>query len=96
MATGGADAPEDVLGGLEATMNLKWKSRNKIVFLIADSPQHGARFHDMCPSRDNHFKVEPRGLHVEGILNKMKELKLKYYFGRINKTTDKMIAEFKR
>ena len=44
VATGGADAPEDVFGGLEATMDLNWKSRNRIIFHIADSPQHGARY----------------------------------------------------
>ena len=55
-----------------------------------------SRFHDLCPSRDNHFKVEPRGLNIEDLITKMKDLQLKYYFGRINKTTDKMINEFKR
>ena len=35
-ATGGGDAPEDVLGGLEATIALTWSSKNRIVFHIGD------------------------------------------------------------
>ena len=55
-ATGGGDAPEDVLGGLEAVVNLAWSSASKVVFHIGDAPQHGERFHDMGPSGDTQFE----------------------------------------
>ena len=35
--------PEDVLGALEETINLKWTSDHKIIFHIADYPHHGKR-----------------------------------------------------
>lgn len=50
----------------------------------------------MCPSRDNHYKIEPRGLKADDVLRDLKNTKLKYYFGKINSTTDKMIKEFKK
>jgi hypothetical protein len=33
---------------------------------------------------------------VENLLNKLKELKVKYFFGKIKRTTDAMIKEFCR
>ena len=94
-AKGGGDAPEDVLGGLEATLALSWSSKNRIVFHIGDSPQHGERFHNFSASRDKYYSSEPRGLAAESLLSKIKSTKIVYYFGKINDTTDKMINEFK-
>ena len=54
-ATGGGDAPEDVLGGLEAAVNLAWSSANKVIFHVGDSPQHGPRFHNFGPGGDSHL-----------------------------------------
>ena len=45
-ANGGDDAPEDVLGGLEAVLNLGWSNPNKVLIHIGDAPQHGEEFHD--------------------------------------------------
>ena len=94
-ATGGGDAPEDVLGGLEATIALTWSSKNRIVFHIGDSPQHGERFHNYGPSGDSYYGSDPRGLKAEDILSQIKQMNIIYFFGKINDTTDKMIYEFK-
>ena len=95
ISTGNSDYTEDVFGGLEAIINLNWSYPNRIVFHIADAPQHGSRFHDLSRKNDNYYDVdEPRGLIVEKLLLSMKRKNLNYYFGRITKHTDKMIQEF--
>ena len=92
-ATGGGDAPEDVLGGLEAALNLTWSSASKVIFHIGDAPQHGARFHDL--GGDSHPGPEPRGLVVEALFRTMSQIGVKYYFGKVNNSTDKMFDVFK-
>ena len=96
IAEGGDDAPEDVLGGIEAAVNLGWCSKNKVLFHIGDAPQHGPRFHDMGKSFDNYFDCEPRGLQVEDLFDSINKMKVKYFFAKINDSTDKMIREFKQ
>eukprot|EP00092_Neocalanus_flemingeri_P012286 GFUD01013244.1.p1 GENE.GFUD01013244.1~~GFUD01013244.1.p1 ORF type:complete len:679 (-),score=176.64 GFUD01013244.1:244-2280(-) len=93
-ATGGADAPEDVLGGLEAVINLAWSSASKVVFHVGDAPQHGEQFHDFGSNGDSYYSVEPSGLHVEDLFKNMKQIGLKYFFGKINNSTDKMFKVF--
>ena len=95
-ATGGDDGPEDVLGGLEAAINLKWSSKNKVLIHVGDAPQHGPRFHDFGPTADKFFYKEPRGLKVENLLDNIKCLNIKYYFAKINGSTDKMVKEFNK
>ena len=93
-ATGGDDGPEDVLGGLEAAINLKWSSKNKVLIHVGDAPQHGPRFHDFGATEDDFFHEEPRGLNVEKIFDEIKSLNIKYFFTKINSSTDKMVKEF--
>ena len=93
-ATGGDDGPEDVLGGIEAAINLKWSSKNKVLIHIGDAPQHGPHFHDFGATADNFFHEEPRGLNVENLLDDIKSLNIKYFFAKINNSTDKMVKEF--
>ena len=95
-ATGGGDEPEDVLGGIEAAVNLGWCSKNKVLFHTGDAPQHGARFHDMGGTADNYFDCEPRGLQVEDLFDSINKMKIKYFFAKINESTNKMIKEFKQ
>jgi hypothetical protein len=42
-AFGGADACEDIFGGLEEVTKLDWISPNRILIHVADAPQHGSR-----------------------------------------------------
>ena len=93
-ACGGDDTTEDVLGGLEKVGELNWSSNIKVLIHIADAPQHGQRFHNLGKMADNYFDIEPRGLKAEEIVCKIKEKKIKYFFVKINGSTDKMIKEF--
>ena len=93
-ATGGGDRAEDVLGGLEAVTKLKWSCKNKVLIHVADAPQHGRRFHDLGKKADRYYDKEPRGLNTENLLDKIKHLNVKYFFAKINNSTDKMIKEF--
>eukprot|EP01083_Nonionella_stella_P091459 255718_1 len=43
---GGGDRCEDVLGGLQASVHLKWQSPTKVLFHICDDPPHGLQFHE--------------------------------------------------
>ena len=95
-ATGGGDAPEDVLGGLEAAVNLAWSSASKVIFHVGDSPQHGSRFHNFGPGGDSHYGADPRGLVAEDLFRSMKQIGVKYFFGKVNNSTDKMFAEFQK
>jgi hypothetical protein len=62
-ANGGGDAPEDVQGGLNQALNMKWTpSSIKQLFLICDAPGHGK---DICDSHDNHPKGSPDGLKIQ-------------------------------
>ena len=79
-ATGGGDAPEDVLGGLEAAVNLAWSSASKVIFHVGDSPQHGPRFHDLGPGGDNYYGADPRGLVPEDLFMRMKQIGVRYVF----------------
>lgn len=93
-ASGGGDTPEDVLGGLMHTTGLAWPSHagTRIVFHIGDAPPHGTRYYsggdDSLPS--GHPSDKP----PEHIFRLMKQLNITYYFGKINSSCDKMIAEF--
>ena len=91
-AKGGGDAPEDVLGGLEATINLAWSSGSKVIFHIGDAPQHGSRFHDL--GGDSHPGDDPRGLKAEDLFRNLKQIGVRYFFGKINNSTDKMFKVF--
>ena len=93
-ATGGGDRAEDVLGGLEAVTNLTWTCKNKVLIHVGDAPQHGPRFHDLGKKADRYYDKEPRGLKVENLLDKIKLLNVKYFFAKINSSTDKMVNEF--
>lgn len=47
-AEGGRDVAEDVLGGLNKAITLKWspEAATKVIFHIADAPAHGAEFNN--------------------------------------------------
>ena len=45
---------------------------------------------------DDYYYAEPRGLLAADLLESMRRKNIKYYFGKINNSTDKMITEFRR
>ena len=92
-AGGGGDDAEDVFGGLEQVGDLKWSAPTRIVFHVADAPCHGSKFHDGVG--DSYPNGDPRGRRAEDLLNKLEQLQVKYWFAKLNNTTDKMVAMFR-
>lgn len=64
------------------------------MFHIGDAPCHGTQFHESSIV-DDHPDGDPRGLKIEDLLSKIQELKIIYWFAKLNDTTDKMIEEFR-
>ena len=101
--SGGGDEAEDVLGGLDATLtDLDWDGAHvKLLFHIADSPHHGALFHDSmgCGDSHPHLEASPRPYNL--ILADYADRKIDYCFalvrshGRGVVTTKKMANLFK-
>ena len=60
---------------------------------LGDAPHHGKRFNNLSPGADNYYNSQPRVIHIENLLNKIKQMKIKYFFGKINESTDKMIND---
>ena len=55
------------------------------------------RFNGGC--EDNYAKYndkDPRGLKIEDLIDGLKRLGINYFFGQINKSTNAMIAEFRK
>ncbi|PON20201.1 hypothetical protein TGAM01_v210922 [Trichoderma gamsii] len=95
-ATGGADAPEDVLGGIRQSLNAEWKHPTRCIIHIADAPPHGCTLHDLGRGSDTYAKPgsEPHHLTYEILLKQMIELNINYTLLRINNTTDRMAFTF--
>ncbi|CAB5385036.1 unnamed protein product [Rhizophagus irregularis] len=92
-AKGGGDAPEDVLGGLDAATNkMKWSHRTRILLHLGDAPPHGRRFTNKS---DSYPDGDPNGLTAEGVLKNLQSEEILYYFGKITNQTDKMIDVFR-
>ena len=93
-AGGGGDTPEDVLGGLDASINrMTWRNDIRVLLHVCDCPAHGTRFNDLD---DDFPDGEPHGLTAEGVLENMRSARIRYFFGKITTYTDKMIDEFHR
>jgi hypothetical protein len=92
-ATGGGDAPEDVLGGLDAAINkMAWSHRTRVLLHLGDAPPHGRRF---TSARDTYPDGDPNGLTAESVLENIQSEEILYYFGKITRQTDKMIKIFR-
>jgi hypothetical protein len=66
--TGGEDACEDIATALERALKLDWSSDLNYVYLIADAPPHGRRYHtadmnDYYPSDDKMKLIEKLATH---------------------------------
>ncbi|PKC02902.1 hypothetical protein RhiirA5_452856 [Rhizophagus irregularis] len=91
-ATGGGDAPEDVLGGLNAAVTrLTWRSPTRVLLHIGDCPPHGRRFTGLL---DDYPDGDPNGLTAEQVLREMRSAGIYYFFGKITEYTETMTEEF--
>jgi hypothetical protein len=94
-ASGGGDGPEDICGGLQKASQLNWTSPAKYIFIIADCPCHGKKYHDMS---DNFPNGDPLGMIPEKQLEELMKPDGKYgtsgvsvTFVRTGTATDKMV-----
>ncbi len=89
-AEGGGDGPEDICGGLREASALSWEGSSKHLFLIADAPCHGCKYHtegDTFPDGD------PTGLEPEKQLEHlMRTQEVTCKFLKLNNITDKMMT----
>ncbi len=93
-ARDGADAPEDVHGALHRALQMDWGvggSMTRVLVHIADAPCHGTKYHACA---DDYPGGDPHGLQSQELLLGLKQLGVCYQFGRINGSTDRMIALF--
>jgi Alpha-kinase family/von Willebrand factor type A domain len=95
-ATGGADTPEDVLGGIRQALNATWMHQTRCMIHIADAPPHGRPLHDMTDSEDTYANPgsEPHGLTHTSLLRQMIKLQINYALLRITSYTDRMALMF--
>jgi len=90
-ASGGGDTPEDVLGGIQQALSLKWNSSARFLVLIADAPCHGKEYHT-CD--DSYPAGCPLGLKPEKVLRQMRDQQINLLFTRIQSITDQMVKKF--
>lgn len=85
---GGADFPEDLIGGLNLGLQQSWSSKAKYAIIVTDAPCHGKKYHDiycdMYPDKD------PSGLVLEDLIREYAKRNIFLSAVSINDTTDKM------
>ncbi|CAG8638746.1 31736_t:CDS:1, partial [Racocetra persica] len=98
MAKGGGDTPEDVLGGLDAAINMMtWSNATRILIHIGDAPPHGRRFTEgtnILNKHDSYPNGDPYGLTAESVLKEMQSKNILYHFGLIDESTEVMLEIF--
>ena len=88
-ATGGGDFPEDVQGGFNKALKLKWSSDSvKMAFHIADAPGHGK---EICDFGDNHPFGSPDGFKIQDQMREFAKREIGFTFVKVNDSCDKMI-----
>jgi hypothetical protein len=93
-AFGGGDGPEDVAGGLDICTKLPWRASTRLLIHIADAPCHGSKYHKLLD--DSYPQGDPSGLVPEELLKKLLSLRVDYYFLRMDRFTNIMVAQFKK
>jgi len=97
VASGGNDGPEDVCGGLREALALTWTAQKRHLFLVADAPCHGERYHDFADNYPAGDPTTPTGLVPEEQLEVLMAetgKRTQVHFMRLTKYTDKMVAVF--
>ena len=95
---------EDVLAGLEAAVNLDWRGHVRLLFLLAQTPNHGPRFHDKARgaghqeglvrifSWDDHFDVDTG--KADRVLLTLVQKDIHFHCLEISGSTSKMFEAF--
>lgn len=86
---GGADTPEDVQGGFNKALNLKWSADSaKQLFLICDAPGHGR---DICNQGDSYPNGSPDGYKIQDQMRQFASMGINFSLIRVNNLCDMMI-----
>ena len=88
-ALGGGDDAEDVAGGLNAGLNMSWRSNARYAILIADAPGHGEKYHE-SDVQDDYLNGDPNGLVLEEIMRQYAKKNINLCLCKIDDYTDKM------
>ena len=86
---GGGDDAEDVAGGLNAGLNMHWRSNARYAILIADAPGHGKQYH-ADDVQDDYMDGDPNGLIIEGLMEKYVDNNINLCLTKIDEYTDIM------
>ena len=89
---GGGDDAEDVAGGLNAGLNMNWRSNARYAILIADAPGHGNQYHTN-EVQDDYESGDPNGLVLEDIMEKYADNNINLCLTRIDDYTDIMFEK---
>lgn len=93
-ASGGADEPEDLQGGLKLALLQDWtEEASKRVFIISDAPCHGREYHN-C--RDDYPNGSPDGLKLEDLMKEFCKKDIEFQFIKLNNNCDIMIEIMKK
>lgn len=86
---GGGDECEDVTGAFEYALQFEWTGQCRVIFFIADAPNHGQKYHEN--SNDNYLNQEIKSdKSLESFIEKVKSKKIFLYLLDINDSTKKM------
>ena len=88
-AIGGGDDAEDVAGGMNAGLNMNWRSNARYAILIADAPGHGKQYHTE-EVQDDYESGDPNGLVLEELMEKYVDNNINLCLTRIDEYTDIM------
>jgi hypothetical protein len=92
---GGTDGTEDVFGGLEKSLELEWKNKNRVLIHFADYPGHGQLYHDLGIQLDDYYSTDLDGSIGKSIMEAVADNGIQYVFCRLLPKTDKMISKFR-
>ena len=95
-AAGGDDFPEDLAGGLNLSLQLKWHSVTRALYIITDAPCHGREFSDPeRASMDDFPGGDPFGLQPKLLLEQLRDMNVDVSFGEITRHTAVMVSAFR-
>ena len=86
--SGGGDLPEDIIGALKLSLNMKWESEAKYALLICDAPCHGKQYHNIF--YDKFENGDPDGTSLESVIEQFKLKEITFYCLEIDESTNKM------
>jgi hypothetical protein len=92
---GGADLPEDLVGGLKEAMEYSWdpQADTRMLLLIADAPCHGKQFSPYDSDQSlKHLAAHPED--PEALVREIAKRDIHFSFTRITPSTDVMLEAF--